>query len=205
MPSHSRASIITAVLLTLLVVITIVGVGLGYLVSKAKSTEKDLNNQITELKKQVATATSISASATGGAIIYNHPEMKYSLKLLPGYIGVDKYDCEGVCGSNLMIAQKIVDGSYSDSSVSLRYLKSDNTLDKEIADYKIHDGGDIIKESDIKINGITAKKFEIGGMAQGFDYLAVSNGYSLKITQYPSGPENQKVIDKILSTFQFTK
>jgi|GEM_PF-3534939 len=136
---------------------------------------------------------------------YSHPELEYSLTLPAGYIGVDRYDCEGACSSNLTFAKKVSNGSYSESNVSLVYYKFSDTLDKEVADYRNANKRDIMEESDVKINGIAAKKFKLAGMVEFYNYIAVSNGYLLIIEQYESGVENQKVVDSIISSFQFTK
>lgn len=201
--------------IAVLVAVVFGGGTYAYVSNKVAKEKNDLNAQITELQSKssntvaapTTTTPSSNSSSTesSAATTYSHPELKYSLTLPSGYIGVDKYDCEGTCNSDLTLAKKVANGYYSDSNVSLQYYKSSNTLDKEADDYRNANKGDILEESDVKINGVAAKKFKVGGMAGGYDYLALSNGYILKIRQYPSNADNQKVLDSIISTFQFTK
>ena len=62
---------------------------------------------------------------------------------------------------------------------------------------------DFLKTSDIKIAGIDAVKYEIGGMGSGFSETVTNGKLLVEMTQYPS--QNSDFIDQTLSTFQFTK
>jgi len=201
------------IFITVIVSIAIAGGGTFYLMQRQGDSIRndnlakidDLNKQIIDVNKQLADAkkTTTAATTTTTVNVYTHPELKYSVTLPAGYAGVDYFDCEGTCTSYLTIAKKISDSSYYDSDVKLTFNAAGKTLDQMVTNIGTDVGGDIMMISDVVIGGVSAKKYEIGGFAHGFDYFAASGKYNLYIKQYPDNDANQKVVDSILSTFKF--
>ncbi len=170
--------------------------------AKKGSAESTSTTATTNSTSSTAASTSSSSSVVA-TNIFTHKELGFSFTLPAGYIAVDNYNCEGGCGSSIVIANSVSSVSFNDTYVKLTYNKTGDTIDQMVKNDEI--GSDNLGETNITIDGTNGKKISIGGFASGYYYYATKNGYNLEIKQYPSSDTNQKVVDSIVSTFQFTK
>jgi len=158
----------------------------------------NLNKQLSDIRSQSSTNNSTSVN------IFTDPQFKFSFEMPKDYIITREYGCEGECTSLLTIAKKFNNNTFDDSYIKITFNSSGDTLVGMLESYK-KQYNDILEESDVTIGGASAKKLDIGGIASGFRYFAVSGKYNIDINQYPDDTENQKVIDLIISTFKFPK
>ena len=137
--------------------------------------------------------------------IYKNGPFGFTFSLSDNYITLEGGSCEGACSVNIRIGKKSSDQISQNTGMTIQYMdmKSNPYTLQQAIDSYTYNNGDIIKTSDLTIDGASAKKYYLGGMESGYHIIAVKDNKEFQIDVYPEASNNVDLMNNIVDSFKF--
>lgn len=177
-------------------------------IQEKEAKEKSLqysNNDLTSKLAAAEAAVVAKSQSPAQSLTHTNELGKFSFDLPEGYIVSKSGNCEGMCGETLTISKLNSGLSYSDMAITIRTVDYTKPISLESwnTDSQYSPIGEL---GDLKVGGITAKKYNNGGLFDVEEIRFTRGNFTYEIIKEGrvDGASQKAAYDKILSTFKFT-